>query len=144
MKILLIEDSFLQGDWLCSELQRALDGEVMWIAVESEVASRLDEIESFAPDVALIDVMLRWADPRPDAPPTPPDWDLYTAGLRCRHYLASRRGTALAPVIFYTVLSEAEVRSKLPELPTGVRYLGKDSDVDPLVQLIREVTARQP
>lgn len=146
MRVLLLEDDYLQADLLRAELKRVLGAEVLWIDVESDVLGRQAEIDKFRPHVALIDVMLRWATPHdePPPPPLPAGWSLYTAGLRCREYLAARPATRSTPMIFYTVLSETDVRSKLPgypgAFPAGVHFLGKDSDPDPLIQLIREVT----
>lgn len=139
MNILLVEDIELQEQWLRDELSRAFRCEPIWIQTESEFRSRLDEIEARPPDVAVIDVMLKWADPSPDSPPAPPEWDRHKAGLHCQELLSSREKTRNMPVILYTVLDATDLRSE--ELPPNVSLLNKDSDPEPLIKRIREVTA---
>ena len=140
MKILLVDDNYLQGEWLAEELKRAFWTKPLWLQTESEFRGRLGEIEAMSPDVAVIDVMLKWADPSPNAPLRPADaTDKHSAGLRCQALLGMREATKKIPVILYTVLSDADLRTKLPNLPPGVSYLGKDSDAEPLVRRIREV-----
>jgi hypothetical protein len=139
MKILLTEDIGLQGEWLRDELCRSFRCEVIWIQTESEFQLRLDEIERISPDVAIFDVMLKWAEPSPDAPPVPPGWDRHRAGLNCQKLLSNREGTKNTPAILYTVLGIADLGPE-DSLP-GMSFLSKDSDLEPLFQRIREVTA---
>lgn len=140
MKILLVEDNYLQGQWLTEELRRFFRTDPLWLKDESKFRAGLGEIEAMSPDVAVIDVMLKWADPDRDAPPVPAHpWDKHRAGLRCQEILAAGEKTKKIPIILYTVLSEADLRTKVPELPSDVSYLQKDSDPMPLIQRIQEV-----
>ncbi len=141
MKLLLVEDIYLQGDWLKTQLESRLHGEVLWIQSGSEFRSRLDEIGAWAPDLALVDVMLKWSDPRPNLEMPPPGWSRAGAGLDCQKLLAARQDTRHTQVIIYTILSRDDFAGN--QLPAGISHIQKDSDLGPLFQRIRELTANR-
>jgi hypothetical protein len=140
MRILLIEDIYLQGEWLETQLASAFRCEIRWVKTASEFQSQLDDIGAWSPDLALVDVMLKWSEPRPDMAPPPPTWSRTTAGIECQRLLGSHPGTGRTQVILYTILSRKDLSGKLPQLPAGVSHLVKDADLEPLFQRIREVT----
>jgi hypothetical protein len=141
MKLLLIEDIYPQGEWLEEQLKETFRCQILWIETESEFRSDLKKIEALSPDVAVIDVMLKWADAEPGMSLPPVGWERYEAGLRCQALLAENEGTRGIPVIFYTILSREDLAVPLPEFPPGVSHVAKDSNLEPLFRRIREVTA---
>jgi CheY-like chemotaxis protein len=142
MNILVVEDDYLQGEWLCEELRRVFSRRPFWINSESEFRARLDEIERDTPDVAVIDVMLRWTHPSPEMAARPADArDIFGAGLRCQRLLASRPQTSSIPVILYTVLERVDLGEA--RLLPNVTHLRKESDLDALLQLIRQVVRKK-
>src|SRR6266850_8480467 len=108
MRILIVEDDYLQAEWIYGSLEQALpDAQFDRVSTESEFRSRFDEIANKGPDVVVMDVMLRWADPIPglDLPPIDVQKEgFYRAGLRCERILARDDRTSQVPVILYTVL----------------------------------------
>jgi CheY-like chemotaxis protein len=148
MKLLIVEDDHLQAEWISEKLSEAIsDAEITCIRTESDFRRRFEEIANCAPEVVLMDVMLRWADVSLDIPEPPEDVikeKFYRAGLRCQRLLAEHERTALIPIIFYTVLERTDLRNDLANLPTHVQYLAKHSDIAPLIQKIEEITASRP
>jgi CheY-like chemotaxis protein len=145
MYILVVEDDYLQADWICKRLKRALHSEVHRISTESQFRKQLKQIEDKRPDVVVMDVMLPWTDPSPNIEPPPPEvleQGFYRAGVRCTKLLAENKKTKDIPVILYTVLERADLEDQLKEFSPGakVAHLRKDSDDDRLIDLIRELT----
>jgi hypothetical protein len=137
MKILIIEDDYLDADWICRLLKQAFHSiKLVHISTESEFLSRFDEIAEDPPDIFIIDMMLRWANPSKDMVEPPHEvieGKFHRAGFRCQRRLSAREETKDKAVIFYTVLD----RHDLGKLPRNVFHLRKDSDPDPLIRLIR-------
>ena len=146
MRIVLVEDDYLQSDWMCQKLQQTIpDAYLDRVSTESEFRLRFDEIADRGPDIVVLDVMLRWSDPGPRFVPPPDDVEkegFYRAGLRCERMLAADERTARIPVILYTVLEHADLKEELSALPEHVQYLSKHSDLAPLQQKIRELAKR--
>jgi DNA-binding NarL/FixJ family response regulator len=141
MNILLVEDDYLQSQWLHRHLVGEFPGaQIRVIHTESQFHSELDELASDPPDVVVMDIMLRWADPAPDMP-TPPaevsENGFYRAGVRCARLLAQRERTSGVPLILYTVLEFRALEEELKSFPLNVIHLRKDSDVSPLIRLLR-------
>lgn len=147
MRIMLVEDDYLQSDWMCTTLKHVIpDAQLECVSTESEFRLRFDEIADREPDVVVLDVMLRWSDPGPEFVQPPDDVEkegFYRAGLRCQRMLAADQRTARIPVILYTVLEHADLKKELSALPEHVQYLSKHSDLGPLQQKIRELVARE-
>ena len=144
MRILIVEDDYLQADWVYAKLEQAFpDAKFDRVSTESEFRSRFDEIANMGPGVVVMDVMLRWADPSPELVLPPKYEGFYRAGLRCERMLAGDERTSHVPVILYTVLERTDLNHELPSLPEHVQYLPKESDLDPLIRKIGELT-RQP
>jgi len=136
MRILLVEDDHLQAEGITAEFERAFPGaKVQTIATESDFVANLNQIADNPPDVIIIDVMLRWADPAPDLKPPPPEVQeggFFRAGIRCKDMLQRNKNTDDIPVVVYTVLD----RSDLPE---GLEFIPKGANFRALVNRIREV-----
>ncbi|HYH86171.1 MAG TPA: hypothetical protein VEX60_12010 [Pyrinomonadaceae bacterium] len=146
MYIVLVEDDHLQAEWVESCFGAAFHGvKVERISTESEFYSRLDGIMDARPDVFIIDVMLRWADPGPTMQEPPNEVrenGFYRAGLRCKEKILENEKARSIPIILYTVLEELDLEKALQNNPPSVTYLRKDSDSEPLIKMIREVTQR--
>lgn len=152
MKILVIEDDHLQAEWICKNLEQAFRGDkIDRITMEMEFRSHFDEIANDPPDVVIMDVMLRWADPSPDLKPPPDDvkkGGFYRAGLRCTRILAQDKRTEDIPVILYTVLEHNDLQQNnfeadLQDLLKKAVHLPKEANLAPLIQAIRKVTRSQ-
>jgi CheY-like chemotaxis protein len=149
MKILIVEDDHLQADWIHQSLANKFPrAEIERISTELEFRSRVDNgnLAENPPDVIIMDVMLRWTDPGPDLKPPPSDVreeGFFNAGLRCERLLAQEERTSHIPVILYTVLERTDLKQDPEKLRRNVHYLPKESNPEPLIQLIRDLT-RQP
>jgi DNA-binding response OmpR family regulator len=144
MYVLLIEDDHLQSEWLAGNLELAF-GKVRFerIPTEQEFYSRIPELISDPPDIIIIDVMLRWADPSRNMSPPPQkvkNGGYYRAGLRCQEELARLEETRNIPVVLYTVLERIDLEPQIDALEEKVTYLRKDSDSNALIDRIRAVT----
>lgn len=148
MKLLIVEDDHLQAEWISEKLSEAMpNAEITCIRTESQFRRNFEDIASSAPEVVLMDVMLRWADVSLDIPEPPEDVikeKFYRAGLRCQRLLAEDERTARIPIVFYTVLERTDLRNELANLPTQVQYLAKHSDIAPLIHKIEELTSSRP
>jgi len=148
MKILIVEDDYLQADWIRANLEQAFSNletgiDIDQIGTELEFRARLADIPKEPPDVIIMDVMLRWTDPSPDMQLPPDDVQekgFYRAGLRCARLLAKDKRTSDIPVILYTVLEHIDLKGDLQGLPERVIYLLKKSDPTELIQRIRDLT----
>src|SRR5947208_2212242 len=91
--------------------------ETMSIATESDFAAQIDEIAAFQPDVFVIDLLLRWANPSPQMPPVPDGYEddsgFYRAGMRCLGKLADDERTATTPVIIYSVIERDDIKDNV-------------------------------
>jgi CheY-like chemotaxis protein len=146
MHITLVEDDHLQAEWLESRLDAAFRGVVIKrLNTESDFYEWLNELENndeVNPDLFIIDVMLRWADPSPTIAEPPPDVvdnGFYRAGLRCKDQVMANERTRDVPIILYTVLEELDLEKALENRPSGVTHLRKDSSAEPLIRMIRKI-----
>ena len=105
-------------------LEKAFGSVVKTIKNESAFGNAISSILKTEDSVVVMDILLRWADPAPDAPPVPPQVKKdgpYTAGVRCLDRL-SEAGGRLVPIVTYTVL---DAERKLAE---HLRRLEKQFD----------------
>jgi CheY-like chemotaxis protein len=146
MRILIVEDNRSHADLLSDGLTKIRDADVVRLRSEREFREAWNTIEIEPPDVALIDVMLRWDVPRLDPIPRPEGGDIYDAGIRCMRQMKESEKTAHVPIILYSVVSKPDLEHLIPKLPGGVTYMEKTSDIASVVSLIRNVTsaARSP
>lgn len=148
MKILLVEDDHLQVEFLRRELQNSFsEALIRVVSTESEFRSRFEEISQSPPDVIVLDVMVRWADPSSNIKERPEEVvrdGFYTAGLRCEELLARNPQTNNIPVILYTVLEPTDLHDEIEQRRDNVVVLTKTPEIDPLVELIRDLTGDSP
>lgn len=141
--IVVVEDDFLQEGPLDEHLQEAFPkAKVTTLCTESEFRGRLDDLRQDAPDVVIMDVMLRWAHPGPAAPVPPPDVaaeGYFRAGLRCASLMASDDRLRDVPVIIYTILERSDL-DRGGSLADGFTYVRKSPDLDILTRRIRQLT----
>lgn len=149
MNILVVENDFLQYDWIRESLKRSFlsPDNVEIIRTEREFYSKFDEIAEDPPAVIIMDVMLQWTTPSENLEmEKPPDPVLkgghQSAGLRCERKLAADPRTKDIPVILYTVLERADLEENLSSLPSHVKHLRKESDPYNLFQIISDVIKR--
>jgi CheY-like chemotaxis protein len=144
MYILLVEDDYLQAEWIHDCLRSAFQKlRFERIATEQEFYALVQGISDDYPDVIIIDIMLRWADPSRDMAPPPEEVQeggFYRAGIRCERKLAGRDDMRNIPVILYTVLERIDLENEIDGLASNVTYLRKDSDSSALTERIRELT----
>jgi DNA-binding response OmpR family regulator len=147
MYILLVEDDYLQADWIEASLKTAFGNiQVERIATEQEFYARVPEIVANPPDVIVIDVMLRWTDPSREMVEPPPAVEkdgFYRAGIRCQEKLAEQKETSQIPIVLYTVLERIDLEQEIDGLSKSVTYLRKDSDSTSLTDQIRVATSRR-
>jgi CheY-like chemotaxis protein len=146
MYIVVVEDDKLQYEWLDPLLRQSKTLNVTRlerIKTEKEFYDKFEEIASDPPDVILLDIMLRWADPAPDFTPPPPEIDrdagFFRAGLRCEQKLAADDRTKNIPIIIYSVLESEDLGRDRPDRP-NVKFLEKDFQVRAIEAAIREMT----
>lgn len=142
--ILVVEDDHLQEGPLVDEINDAFPGSrVKSIYTEREFREELTGLHSEAPDLVIMDVMLRWADPRPNSPDPPEEVvrdGFYRAGLRCAELIAGDDELRTIPVILYTILEKDDLEREGNRLPANVTYIRKSADLDALMRKVHEFT----
>ena len=148
MRVLVVEDDRLQAESIEIALKRNFQSVgVEIISTESEFCSRLETLREDPPDVVLIDVMLRWADPAPDMPPPPTEIaqeGFFRGGMRCLRRLLETPETREIPVVVHSVLQRDDIESEIAAMPRHVLFLQKDSDELRLVREIRSLLQGLP
>ena len=134
MTIWVVEDNYLQARDVCDDLGNAFPtGSVNRIKTENEFYERIDEIAEDPKTILVLDIMLRWTEPKRDMPARPErvrKEGYYKAGFRCLEELARRKDPTQIRVILYTVLDEKDIeedRKKIPEGYKSIRYLAKNA-----------------
>jgi CheY-like chemotaxis protein len=152
MYILIVDDDYLQAEWVIDRLKKSFsNSKITWMETEYEFRANLDELTTNPPDVIIMDVMLSWTRPGPDMPEWPADVrdeGFYTAGFRCEKLLSDNKKLKNIPLIFYTVLERADLIERQYKFVEGSRvylqkphraYLRKESEAEPLIDLIRRL-----
>lgn len=141
--ILVVEDDYLQEGPLVDEISDTFpSSRVKSIYTEHEFRKQLTGLRREAPDLVIMDVMLRWADPGPDNTDPPQEVvreGFYRAGLRCAEIIAADDKLRAVPVILYTILEKDDLERQGKPLPTNVTYVRKSTDLDVLLRKIREI-----
>jgi DNA-binding response OmpR family regulator len=140
----VVEDDHLQEQVLSEELMDAYpEARVESIDSESEFRRWFDQPGMGAPDVVVMDVMLRWSDPSPNPPVQPKEVaeeGYYRAGLRCAQLMSADGRTANVPVVLYTVLERSDLDRANSRLDApNVEYVRKSTDVGPLLKRVRAI-----
>jgi CheY-like chemotaxis protein len=141
--ILVVEDDHLQEGPLVDQLKEAFPGgQIDSVCTEHEFRERLGDLRKVAPDLVVMDVMLRWADPKPNSM-DPPDEvvqeGFYRAGLRCAELMAADNQLKDVPVILYTILEREDLERQGKPLAANVTYMRKSADLDILLRKAREL-----
>ena len=143
MYVVIVEDDPLQVGDTVAALHRAFqDLRCDSIETESEFYSRLQQLKENPPDLVILDVMLRWANPSREMPPRherAKREGFYTAGFRCRDLLALNEETRNIPVIIFTIL-EAEDFYRDSLSPNT--FVLRKGDTDTLVREVRKLVRR--
>jgi CheY-like chemotaxis protein len=138
MRILLVEDDWLYIEALSGALRgRWPDTEIQSYASEHAFRAGITTISSFRPNVALIDVVLRWTVPSRTIPAPPPevlDDGRFRAGIRCQQLLARNPATSSTPVILYTVLDRKDIQDDLRITGVPVVHIPKSSSMENLLR----------
>ena len=130
MKILIVEDDEDQAQDLEQTLRREFRGvQCRRVELEEDFQNEFEEIASEHFDLAIVDMMLEWADPSPNMSPPPGPYD--EAGLRCRNKLKQDSRTATIPVIMLSVLRR--------DMPPEVDYVVKTPELRELVEMVRKI-----
>jgi CheY-like chemotaxis protein len=140
--ILVVEDDHLQEGPLVDQIKDAYpDGRVKSIYTEYEFRDFLTKLRRETPDLVIMDVMLRWADPKPGNAHPPQevlDGGFYRAGLRCAELIAGDDKLQAVPVILYTILEKDDLERQGKPLPANVTYVRKSADLDVLLRKVHE------
>ncbi len=138
----MVEDDHLQKGPISDRLSEAFaDAEIDLIDTEERFRERLIQFRSALPDIIIMDVMLRWASPRPDvqAPQDVLEGGYYRAGFRCAELLGMDPELARVPVVMYTILEKSDLeRDGLQFSPTW-SYLRKSADLDMLIRRVKDL-----
>ncbi|HVN04733.1 MAG TPA: hypothetical protein VMT86_09970 [Bryobacteraceae bacterium] len=139
LKILLVEDDHLQCDYVRQALTNAFEAQVTTMTCESEFRRDFESIAADPPDVAVLDIMLRWASPSRDANPAPEDATPYHAGLRCAKALSADPRTQDVKIVLYSVLPKEDFAASL--LPENAAYVVKEPDCQNLIDAVTDLEA---
>jgi hypothetical protein len=137
----VVEDDHLQEGPLADHLTGMFpDAFVETLTTEEQFRAHLPRMRAAVPDLVLMDVMLRWASPRPEMPIPPEDvvaGGYYRAGLRCARLMLGESGLQQVPVVLYTILERNDLERDGQTLPPNATYVGKNSEPDVLSRHIR-------
>lgn len=145
MEILLVEDDFIQSEYIRNELNENGELEITnfdVIETELEFRERFPEIAMNGVDIVIMDIMLRWAFPSRDPKRPPKDIEesgFYRAGIRCIKMLRDDQRTRDIPVIVYSILDEETLKVDLMDFK-NVKYVYKDFLGKNLANAIRSLT----
>ncbi|MGH3925606.1 MAG: hypothetical protein ACRDTT_22575 [Pseudonocardiaceae bacterium] len=141
--IVIVEDDHLQEGPLQEYLTRTISGaDIETIGTELDFRNRLPALRERVPDLVIMDVMLRWAFPAPDAVPPPEDVataGYYRAGLRCARLLADDPRLCRVPVVLYTILERSDLERDGEVLPANSTFVGKNAELEALSRKVRSL-----
>lgn len=145
MYVLIIEDDPVQASFIERSLEE--EGfnklEIERIATESQFNENFVDISRKKPDIIIMDIMLRWADPSRKKVRIMPSEKVkkegfYRAGIRCVEMLTKKSETQNIPIIIYSVLDRADLDSDLKKFPQA-KYVVKDFDAKKLMRAVHSM-----
>lgn len=149
MNILIVEDDAAQASWVLRSLADILVGiTVKTISTESEFRREFERIAIDCPQIVIMDVMLRWADPSPNIVLPPADVTregMFKAGLRCARMLTQDRRTRGGFILMHSVLDRRDILEELRGMGPNILFLQKGIDHDSLArtfQLLMDLPPR--
>lgn len=141
--IVIVEDDHLQEGPLEEYLTGAIkDAYIETICTELEFRERLPALRERVPDLVIMDVMLRWTFPAPDAVAPPEEVatsGYYRAGLRCARLLGDDPRLSGVPVVLYTILERSDLERDGDALPKNSTYVGKTAELEVLSRKVRNL-----
>lgn len=141
--LIIVEDDHLQEGPLQEHLSSTIgNADIDTICTELDFRTRLPALRRRRPDVVIMDVMLRWTFPAPNALPPPADVaadGYYRAGLRCARLLADDPVLSVVPVVLYTILERSDLERDGDALPPNCTYVGKHTVRDVLSRKVRDL-----
>ena len=139
LRVLLVEDDHIQRQNARQAIENAIEAEVETKSTEWEFQRDFEAIAANPPHVAVLDIMLRWANPAADMPSAPTDVTSSSeAGLRCARRLLSDERTRDVKVLLYSVLAKDDLGERPPE---GADCVIKEVDFENLIERIRGARA---
>jgi len=145
MKIVIVEDDFLQAGNMRGWLTEAWpSAEVVLLETESAFRQAVPLFEQSPPDIFIMDVMLRWADPGPDMIAAPEDVHAdgyHRAGMRCAENILATECLNTVPIVLYSVLDGSDLADSLDQFPQHVKSLQKAASRDGLLMLAGSLLA---
>jgi DNA-binding response OmpR family regulator len=140
-RVLILEDDAQQRRDLQSLVEQEFHAEVQTQASEFEFRRNLESIAANPPQLAILDVMVKWTKPSREAPPIPADAKQpETAGVRCARMLRDNVKTQNVKVILYSVLPKEDFETG--GIPEGVATVVKEVEFDNLLDKIRELSRK--
>ncbi len=145
MKILIVEDDYLFAEEMRQDILAAPefnDAEVEVVGTEQEFRDRFEQIQQAGYDLIILDVMIRWVDPSPEA--RKPDADVledgyFRAGIRCLQMLRQAQATKETPVVIHSNMDEKDILAAI-----AMRHVHEVSKIvpkwnaDPLMKAVRQ------
>lgn len=145
MNILVLEDDDTQAEWINTQLVKEFpQAQVQLVYTEAEFRFFITNAREAIPDVVVLDMMVPWDDPTPEAKPVPDDirdGGPYRAGLRCIRLLTEEQRTKHIPIILHTILDRSDLQSEIQNLRPNVIFCPKGSGAEHLLKLIRSCVA---
>ena len=141
LKVLLIEDDYLQRKSVKKALERELDAEVITKSDEYEFVRDFEQIAEDPPHVAVIDNMLRWASPAREIPDPPNEATAKhpeNGGVRCGQRLMQDARTSHVRRIAYSVLGKEDLDSGTV-LPDSTLLIVKEHDIHNLIDEVKKM-----
>ncbi len=139
LRVLLVEDDHFQRENVRQAIENAIKAEVETKSTEWEFQRDFEAIAANPPHVAVLDIMLRWANPAADMPIPPPDVTSSSeAGLRCASRLLNDLRTREVKVLLYSVLAKEDLGDRPPE---GADCIIKELDFENLIEKLKQLAA---
>lgn len=145
--IILVEDDRMTLKELGTEVEAAFPQfELYTYSNERSFRGALPELHHANPQLFLIDVMLRWDDPRPDPVSPPSDAaqeGFFRAGIRLARLIHHTPELATTPVILFSALDKLDVESDVTRFADGSVHsvVSKTGSFEPLFRAARRALA---
>lgn len=135
MIFVILEDDYLQTESLEQLLKKEFPrSKIIKLSTEYEFRMFADNINIDKSDesyVFIIDVMMRWTDPSPDAPKAPKDvvtGGFEKAGFRIEQILNKKIDLEKDHIILYTILEESVLHEDLENKNSYTKFIPKNGD----------------
>ena len=143
MKLVVVEDDYHHGKWVCGELGRLYhETDVDLIRSEVEFLDHLQSLEERPPDAVIMDIMVGWQNPddlapgallKPASAFTQTGSEL-SAGLRLIRKMQESERLRTVPVLIYSVMERVDLDRS--DLPDHVIFVQKQQTIDRLAAVL--------